>query len=56
MAEIIRGGPSFGTRDRLHDSPSSDEGLDPQINEEFDPFLNDEQIASSAVPSPPESQ
>lgn len=60
MAEIIRGGPGLGLRDRLHGSPStgSDEGIEGMPTEDFDPFLgeNEDATGKEAGPPPPESQ
>ncbi|CAB0010072.1 unnamed protein product, partial [Nesidiocoris tenuis] len=64
MAEFIRGGCGTGIvlpkENKLHGSPStgSDEGHDPGIGEDFDPFLaeQDEVLPTGTEPNaPPES-
>lgn len=64
MAEFVRGGPGVGMfqKEKLHGSPStgSDEGHDGAANEDFDPFINDQDEVEGGndtiVVSPPETQ
>lgn len=63
MAEFVRGGPGvIFQKEKLHGSPStgSDEGHDGVTNEDFDPFLNDQEEVDGGndtiAVSPPETQ